>query len=416
MTPLRTLLPIIFAAILAMPAPVLATHDDSDGGDAGATVPIAKDEKSAPNEADATAGIAEDRPQSLTVASWGGAYGESQKRAYFAPFKNKTGIAIEMVSHNGKFASLSGEAGSDAPDWDIVDLGPDVLEEACRNGKLERVDASALAAAKDGTPATDDFLPGVMHQCGVPSVAWSSAIVFDKRAFKKSAPKTARDFFDPKAFPGARAIPRDPKYLFELALMADGVEPDKVYDTLSTSQGVDRAVAQLDKIRNDIVWWNKAHEPLSLLVKQKATMGLAFNGRIFTSIVAENRPFGIIWDGQIYDLDFWAIPKGAKHKKSSLEFITFATRPDRMAYQARWFPYGPVRKSALDLVGKHPEVEVDMSAFIPTSDANFKRALRIDASWWRENAERMSVRFKSWMIGDGGSAETGADAEMENRR
>lgn len=357
----------------------------------------------------------EGAPKSLTVASWGGAYGESQNRAYFAPFKDETGIAIVAISHNGELEALTGEDGDIPANWDIIDLGPDTLERACRDGKLEKVDAASLAAAEDGTPAREDFFPGTLHECGVPSVAWSAAVVFDKRAFKNKPPATAKDFFDVKTFPGPRALPRDPKYVFELALMADGVAPEDVYATLSSDDGVERALKQLNAIRDHIVWWERANEPLALLSRQDAVMGLAFNGRIFSAIVAENKPFGVIWDGQVFDLDFWAVPKETPHKKASLEFIAFATRPERMAHQARWFPYGPVRKSALPLVGKHPEIEVDMTTYIPTSGENFKRALRLDTSWWQEHAEAMAGRLKVWRIADGGSAESGLDAEAEMR-
>lgn len=364
--------------------------------------------------AEAAAGEAAKKPAKLTVASWGGAYSQSQQRAYFTPFQNETGIAIELVSHNGAFGALKSAGATAPPKWDLVDLGPAALERACRDGKLEKVDASALAAAGDGTPARDDFLPGTLHECGVPSVAWSSAIVYDKRAFRKAVPKTARDFFNVKRFPGKRALPRSPEYTLELALMADGVKPENVYETLASDEGVTRALKQLDAIRNSVVWWDRAHEPLKLLASGEAAMALAFNGRIFSAIVAEGRPFATIWDGQVFDLDLWAIPKGSPHKASALELIAFATRPGQLARQASWFPYGPVRKSALKLIGKHPEVDVNMSDYIPTSAKNFKRALRMDAGWWKDHEDRMKKRLAVWRTGDGGSAETGADFEVDN--
>ena len=355
----------------------------------------------------------DEKPRKLTVASWGGAYSESQQRAYFTPFQNETGIVIELVKHNGAFEALTGADETSPPKWDLVDLGPEILETACRNGKLEKVDASALASASDGTPAKEDFLPGMLHECGVPSVAWSSAIVYDKRAFKKSAPKTATDFFDVKRFPGKRALPRNPKYTFELALMADGVKPEQVYEMLASEEGIARVRKQLDQSRNHVVWWDRAHEPLKLLAKKEAAMAIAFNGRIFSAIVAQNRPFALIWDGQVFELDLWAIPKGSPNKASALDLISFATKPGQLARQARWFPYGPVRKSALKLIGKHPEVDVNMSDYIPTSKANFKRALRMDAGWWKTHEAEMTRQLKVWRIGDGGSAETGADVESE---
>lgn len=336
---------------------------------------------------------------SLTVASWGGAYSESQDRAYFSPFEAETGIAIKMVTHKGKFDPLTSSGIATDPKWDIVDLDLAALDIACRNGSVEKIEVAALTDGKDGKPAASDFLPGTLHECGIPSVAWSSAIVFDKRAFEKAQPKTAKDLFDTKSFPGKRALPRDPKYVLELALMADGVKPENVYAELSGDEGLKRAFKQLDRIRDDIVWWNKANEPLSLLAKKEAAIALAFNGRIFSAIVAENKPFGIIWDAQVFDLDFWAIPKGSAHKQSSQTFIAFATRPESLARQANWFPYGPVRKSALELVGTHPEINVKMTQYMPTAPDNFKHALRLDPLWWNKNGDAIRTKFMAWSKG-----------------
>ena len=37
--------------------------------------------------------------------------------------------------------------------------------------------------------------------------------------------------------------------------MADGVAPAEVYDVLRTEEGVDRAFAKLDEIKDDVIWW-----------------------------------------------------------------------------------------------------------------------------------------------------------------
>ncbi|MFQ5626958.1 MAG: extracellular solute-binding protein [Methyloligellaceae bacterium] len=408
---LLALLQAVFAAmflLVAAPSGLAQTdtpHGQSDGAaNAGQKNPASED---------AAPAVAK-KPERLMVASWGGAYSESQKRAYFTPFQTETGIAIEVISHQGALGVLTAEDETRRPKWDLVDLDLAALERACREGALEKVDASALAAAGDGTSASEDFFPGTLHECGIPSVAWSSAIVFDKRAFKKNAPKNAGDFFDIKRFPGKRVLPWGPKYTLELALMADGMAPEEVYAALASDEGINRAFNMLGAIKDHIIWWDRAYEPLELLASREAAMALGFNGRIFSAIVAENKPFSVIWDAQVFDLDLWAIPKGSAHKDSALEFIAFATKPDRLAHQAQMFPYGPVRKSALKLIGKHPQVDVEMAQYIPTSKNNFKRALRLDVLWWQEHEAKLKARFGDWFIGEDAPEVSGADAESEN--
>ena len=351
----------------------------------------------------------------LTVASWGGAYSQSQDFAFFRPFQRETGIKINLVTHRGKLDALKRTAASQSPGWDVVDLGFAAVERACRDGLLEAIDASELVSANGSAGAGDDFLPGALHECGVASVAWSSLIVFDRRAFKKRTPGKAEDLFDLKRFPGKRVLTKGPRYTLELALMADGVAPEDVYETLSTEDGVTRAFAMLDRIKDQIIWSEASHEPLKLLKERKASMAIAFNGRAFNVIVGDNQPFGLVWDAQIYDLDFWAIPKAAPRKQAARRFIAFATRPDRLAEQTRWFPYGPMRKSALALIGKHAEVNVEMAAYVPTVSSNFQRALKIDGIWWSKREADLKQRFADWLEGKpvAGAGETSEPGQTQ---
>jgi putative spermidine/putrescine transport system substrate-binding protein len=117
---------------------------------------------------------------------------------------------------------------------------------------------------------------------------------------------------------------------------------------------------------------------------------------VFRAAVGDRKRLGVIWDGQIYDLDLWAIPKNAKNKDGAMRFISFATDPARLAAQAQLIAYGPMRKSALDLVGKHPVIDVEMREFLPTSPDNFKKALKIDDAWWKTHGAGLAKRFEEW--------------------
>lgn len=358
-------------------------------------------EASAPPAADTPANPspppASPAPVKLTIATWGGAYRQSQELAYFDPFKKATGHGLEIVNlgSDDRSAAMIEKLAGDPP-WDVVDLGLGTLKEACAEGLLETIDPAGLVAG-DGAPPREDFLEGGLQDCGVASVAWSAVVAFDRRAFAKQAPKSLKDMFNLKRFPGPRALPRGPKYTFELALMADGVPPGEVYAMLETEEGIAKALAMLDPIKDQIVWWRRGQEPVSLLADGKAAMALAFNGRTFNAIVRDNRPFAIIWDGQIYDLDLWAIPKNARNKETARKFIAFATEPQRLANQAKWFPYGPMRRTAIALVEKHAEADVDMTGFLPTAPANMASALLFDGRWWAKHEAALTERFEAWL-------------------
>ena len=332
----------------------------------------------------------------LSIATWGGAYSQSQEIAYFEPYAKETGTSISTEIYDGTLAKLKEILGGDAPAVDVVDVSAATLGSLCNDGLLEPIEASSLGAAPSGESAEQDFYSGGLSSCGVASVAWSTAIAYDRQAFTKAQPSQIADLLDSKKFPGKRALPDGARYTLELALLADGVDPADVYTQLATPEGVDRAFKALDKIKSDVYWWDNAQEPITWLLEKKVTMAAGYSGRIFRAAVGDRQRVGVIWDGQVYDLDLWAIPKGAKNKDAAMRFITFATDPARLATQAQLIAYGPMRKSALDLVGKHPVIDVEMKAFLPTAPDNFKKALKFDDAWWSAHGADLQKRFEEW--------------------
>jgi putative spermidine/putrescine transport system substrate-binding protein len=345
----------------------------------------------------------------LSIATWGGAYGQSQEIAFFEPFAKETGTKIAMEIYDGSLAGIRQMIdGSGAP-VDVVDVSAATLGALCDDGLLEMIETSSLGSAPGGGSVAEDFFSGALSSCGVASMAWSTAIAYDRRAFPKNAPASIAALLDTKTFPGKRALPDGPRYTLELALLADGIPPESVYSELATQAGADRAFAALDRIKDDIVWWDEAQQSIEWLMEKKVAMAASYSGRIFRAAVGQRQRLGVIWDGQIYDLDLWAIPKGAKNKAAAMRFIAFATEPERLAAQARLIAYGPMRKSALELVGQHPVINVDMKDFLPTAPDNFKTALRFDDAWWTQHGEALKKRFEAWRAGTAAAEATPQD-------
>jgi putative spermidine/putrescine transport system substrate-binding protein len=337
--------------------------------------------------------LAED---TLNIATWGGAYGQSQEIAFFAPFAKETGTRIVTEIYDGTLAKIKEMIGGDQSAIDVIDVSAGVLDTLCRDGLLEPIAPSSLGVAPSGESAEEDFHTGGLSSCGVASVAWSTAIAFDRRALSKASPSQIADLLNAKRFPGKRALPNSARQTLEFALLADGVDPANVYTKLATPEGADRAFKALDKIKDEIYWWDRAEEPMTWLSEKKVAMAAGYSGRMFRSLVGNRQGFGVIWDGQIYDLDLWAIPKNAKNKDIARRFIGFATDPARLAVQAELIAYGPMRKSALPLVGKHPVIDVEMAPFLPTEPDNFKKALQFDEAWWNVNGAGLQSRFETW--------------------
>jgi putative spermidine/putrescine transport system substrate-binding protein len=327
----------------------------------------------------------------LTVVSWGGAYTMSQVKAYHEPFEKETGIDILSEDYNGGLAQIKAQVESGNVTWDVVDLELSDVVRGCDEGLLEPIDWSILPPAPDGTPAEEDFIEGTLHDCAVATIVWSTVYAYDDTKFEGEKPSTIADFFDLEKFPGKRGMRKVPKVNLEFALMADGVPADEVYDVLSTDEGVDRAFAKLDTIKDEVVWWEAGAQPPQLLADGEVAMTTAYNGRLFNAIANEGKPFVIVWDGQVWDIDLWGMPAGSDGGEAALEFIKYSTDTQRLADQALYISYGPARRSSMAVINE------DIVPHLPTAERNFQNALQNDYEWWADNQDDMNERFNAWL-------------------
>jgi putative spermidine/putrescine transport system substrate-binding protein len=343
------------------------------------------------------AGYALAQGKSLTIVSWGGAYTKSQVEAYHKPFIAKTGIQIKSEDYDGNVAPIKAQVQSKKVTWDVVDLELADVVRLCDEGLIEKIDAKSLPAGADGKPATADFIKGTLHECGVGTIVWSTIYAYDKSKFPGAKPATMADFFDTAKFPGKRGMRKTPKINLEFALIAQGVKAEDVYKVLKTKEGVERAFKKLDSIKKDIVWWEAGAQPPQLLGDGQVVMTTAYNGRIFDAAIKDNKPFEIVWDGQIWDIDLWVIPKGTPNMAAAIEFIKFSTSTQALADQAKWIAYAPTRLSSLPHVKKYQDGKTDMAAHMPTAEGNFKNAVQNDFLFWADRQDELTKQFNAWL-------------------
>ena len=333
----------------------------------------------------------------ITVVSWGGAYTKSQVEAYHKPWIAKTGNKVVSEDYNGGLAEVKSQVEAGNVTWDLVDVEMSDAVRGCDEGLLEEIDPSILPAGADGTPAMSDFIDGTITDCAVATIVWSTIYAYDSSVLA-NGPTTIGDFFDLGKFPGKRGMRKSPKANLEMALAADGVAAADIYDVLGTPEGVDRAFAVLDKVKDDTVWWEAGAQPPQLLADGEVVMTTAYNGRIFNAVAAEDKPFTIVWDAQNFDLDLWVIPKGAPNKDLAMDFVAFSTATEQLAAQASYISYGPVRKSSSPLVGSfHNKPDLAMGPQMPTAPENFATAIQSDFEFWADNQDELNERFNAWL-------------------
>ena len=333
----------------------------------------------------------------LNVVSWGGAYTASQLKAYHQPYmKANPGVTLNSVDYSGGLAEVRAQSEAGNVTWDLVDVVVSDAIRGCDEGLFMEIDHDAiLATAPDGTPASKDFLEGTLSDCFIPQIIYSTAFAYRTDAFEGDQPKTMADVFNLEKFPGKRTLQRAPINNLEWALIADGVPASQVYEVLDTPEGVERAFAKLETIKDEVIWWTEGAVPAQLLADGEVVFGTGYNGRLFSAIEEEKQPLAIIWDGQVLDIDGWAIPSGGQNKDEVLKFVKYATDTQRLADQAKYISYGPARKSSLPLVGKHAELGIDMGPHMPTKYAD--QGFLTGFQWWADNRDELNERFEAWL-------------------
>lgn len=322
-------------------------------------------------------------PEKLNVVTFGGAFEKAAQAAYFDPFTQATGVGFNLEAYDGGLAKLAAMVQANNTTWDVIDLESNDAIAACDEGLLVKLRDDLLGD-------TGDFIPGSISDCAVASMVWSTVFAYDTTKLK-TAPTQINDFFDTEKFPGKRGLRKNPKGTLEWALLADGVPKADVYKVLQTPAGQDRAFKKLDTIKHDILWWESGAQAPQLLADGAVVMTQGYNGRIQDAVEKDKKPFAIVWDGQVYDFEWWGVPKGAKNAEAATQFIAFASKPEVISQLSRYIAYAPPRTQAL------PLIESKTLAHLPTAPANFGNAVQMDANFWTDNFDTINKRFQVWL-------------------
>lgn len=327
----------------------------------------------------ANTGLARD----LTVVSWGGSYQDAQREIYFQPFSQLTGQTLLDESWDGGYGVLLAKVRSGEVNWDVVQVEAEELALGCEDGIYEQIDWDRMGGR-------EAFLPTTVSDCGVGAIIWSIGLAYDGDRLA-DGPRSWADFWDTETFPGRRGMRRSAKYALEFALLADGVAPADLYTVLATPEGVDRAFASLDTLRDNIVWWDAGAQPLQLLSSGEVAMTTVYNGRISGINRSEGTHFNFVFPQSIYAIDSWVVLRGAANREAGMDFIAFASQAENQARLPEYVAYG------LSSLAAAAMVPAELAPELPTTPENLVDAIPLDVDFWTDNGEALIARFNAWL-------------------
>ena len=338
----------------------------------------------------------------MTLVSWGGAYQSSQQKAYVEPYlaMNEGVTAVWDESSAEAVAKLRAMNEANNVTWDVVDVVAADAIRLCDEGLAMEIDPDEhLAAAPDGTSAEDDFGDLLVSDCFIPQIVYSTTFGYRTDLVGDTPPTDVCAVFDTETYPGKRSLEKRPINNMEWALICDGVAFEDVYDVLETEEGQNQALAKLDTIRDDVIWWSAGADTPQLLADGEVVMGSTYNGRLFSVIEEQNQPVAMLWDAQVFDLDGWIIPTGLSEERLArvMDFVTFATDTQRLADQSKYISYGPARASSAPLVSTHADLGIEMAPHMPTDPANAANTFLYNYEFWADYRDDIDAKFQAWL-------------------
>jgi putative spermidine/putrescine transport system substrate-binding protein len=316
----------------------------------------------------------------VVVCSWGGAYTEAQRIAFFAPFEQESGIRVRTVSFPD-LARIRAMVQNNNVEWDLVDAEGRWVDRLGQENMLERANWNIIPRAEQTAGSLSDY--------GIGSVAYGYVMGWANRALPGGrAPSTWAEWWDGNTFRGRRAKYADPMPILEFALLADGVPMNQLYPNLD----VDRAFRFLQARKSQInVWYRATAQAETLMRGGEVEFIHSPNGRMI-NMVRDNQPVNFTYNQGAWMQSFWVTPRGSKNRENAWKLGAFMARAVNQAQFA--VNYAGMGMGNPNSYRYLPKEIVDYAI---TSPQNLARTLRISIPWWSKNTDDIQRRWLAFL-------------------
>src|SRR5450830_653989 len=261
----------------------------------------------------------------VVIQDPGGTYGENLRRLVYDPFTKETGIKVLTVQEARGGPRIKAQADAKRVEWDFAFIFDQEVHQL--DAYLADIDYKKLSPEAQKTVAS---LPKeAVRPKGVALQVIGVVLAYNKQAFAGGkGPRTWADFWNVKDYPGKRCVPGWSRFVFEAALLADGVTPDKLYPV-----DFDRALRKIAEIKPHVVkWWQTNSQATQLLLDGEASACVSYSGPI-ARLKKEDpeTPLELTWDQAFTYYDFFSIPKGAPHQDAALKLLSYWLDAQRAA-------------------------------------------------------------------------------------
>jgi putative spermidine/putrescine transport system substrate-binding protein len=321
----------------------------------------------------------------LILNDSGGELFQAEQSAYVNNWQKLTGWVVKDIAPSPSSGQVKAQVDSGRPQFDMFEtgsIGEAITDQAHK--LLAPIDSSLMA------PAYAKFPRGFSHTRYWVQYGWFGVVLmWDLKKWPMSGPHptSATDLFNTQQFPGKRCLFKYPEYAgtLEYPLLADGVPFNRLYPL-----DVNRALAKLDTIKNDIVWWNSGAEPVQHIADGNCAIGVDWNGRPALRVAQDpSLPIGVSWKGTMLVGSAWAIPRGAQHEDAANSLLGYAFTTSNQCRFINTIGYGiPMNEKCINAFGRK------WSA----TKANMAKAAGVEnAQYYTNNIASLVTTFNGWL-------------------
>ena len=322
---------------------------------------------------------AQGESKTVVFAGWGGSIQAAQRKIFFDPFEKETGIKVIDVP-DVQLPKIKAMVETGDTQWDVVQALGMWIPQGSQANLWEPLDFNVVR--KEGVPA------GLVDSVSIGNSTYGIILAYNSKATGAKPPTSWADFWNLAGNPGRRGLFDGPRYSLEAALLADGVDPAKLYPL-----DVDRAFKSLDKIKDGVnVWWKQWPQVPVLLASQELTMSLTSNTRITSVRKEEKVPLQIVWKGGLMTVDFLAVPKGSKNRANAMKLIQWMNDPKRQAELAKQTGIGPGNAEAFKFL---TDIEKEDLASYQYQKGQM---VLFDNAWWAQHEQPLTERWNAWKL------------------
>jgi putative spermidine/putrescine transport system substrate-binding protein len=321
----------------------------------------------------ALGGAATAQERTLNVMHAGGEFGDALTQCVDNPLQELSGIRV-VTETPGGFAKMQAQARSGVITNATTDGSTGDLYRMIAADLIEPIDWDAVGA--------DEMFEDARHEYGFGQSYFSTIMAWRSDA---EAPSDFVEFFDTENFPGRRALPDYPDYVLAFAAMGDGMTVEEIAEGID----LDRAFATLERVKDDVIWWQSGAQPAQLLKDNEAQYAIAWSGR-----VVDEEGVSHTFNQGMLDYSWWVQAKGIsdEQREALYEWFRIQSEVERQVCMVEAIPYpGPSPMLA-------EQVSDDIAVKLPTHPDNFAVQWAIDGQWWYDNADEVERRWNEFKL------------------